>query len=366
MNLQKPFISTKPALSTKPTHGTAKTAVMRDATAANVPVDPNGFPSTGVIFGPAVCPIAMPTSPPTPSQPIVNPTNPIVVNPVVPPTIVFPAETVPPVTVPPTGLPTLPIPLPTIPPVTLPPAGVVPPVLLPPITFPPIVVPPVAVPPATALPGMPVVPTNTTNLVVPFTPTPQVFIDEFYNHLQFLHTFFLKQNKKYWITGGTLLGQVRGQKIINWDTNNDIGVLIANETEGEKMFQDIRSYIAANNVKDKFDVWRSTHGLKLISKQLAHIGTDIYFYRKADDKAVLMRERSQMQWPNDYFELIEIGNEVVPLPFGPIIVYVPKNPLRYVKTMYGNNALTHARLGSFDHFTNRPRVGPKGNFALFQ
>ena len=199
----------------------------------------------------------------------------------------------------------------------------------------------------------------------PFRLTAFADIQEFYRHLCILSDFFQTIQLRYWLVGGSLLGQVREQDFIKWDTNNDIGVLVENEADGQRLFETLKHYLLSNKeFANSLVLWRSTHGLKLISKPMSHIGTDIYFYCAQDkEKLVLMREKSRKQWHKDYFLMHEIESENW-MPFGPLKLAAPSDPHRYLKTLYGNDYLTHARLGSFDHFKNGPRIGPKVTINL--
>jgi LicD family len=177
--------------------------------------------------------------------------------------------------------------------------------------------------------------------------TPQAYVDEFYNQLKILDEFFVKHKLKYWLIGGSLLGQVRSKSFIPWDEDNDVGIL---EKDGEYIFKHLRPSLKDHGL----DIWHSVHGLKLFSTKLPHAGTDLFYYKFNNGIYQLASERSYQQWPYDYFLENEI-HHLLRKPFGPITLHVPHNPERYLKIVYGQNCLTHARLNSYDHFTNGPR-----------
>jgi hypothetical protein len=216
---------------------------------------------------------------------------------------------------------------------------------------------PPVTPPAVAVPQV---------TAIPFPPTSPAYVQEFYRHLCILDEFFTTRGIKYWLTGGTLLGQVRGRDFIKWDTNNDLGVLVENDADGELLFQALRQFLI-DGEHGGLAVWRSVHGLKLVSRNLAHAGTDIYFYRRngVDGTLCLMRERSRKQWPHDSFHDTDVV-ACVRGQFGPLSLCVPLNAMRYLKRMYGGNCLTHARLGGFNHLVNSARPGHLSAIPLQQ
>lgn len=195
-----------------------------------------------------------------------------------------------------------------------------------------------------------------------FPKTPQPYVDEFYAQINLIDEFCIKHNIKMWAIGGSLLGQVRGNAFIPWDDDNDVGVF---ESDGQFIFDTLRPLL--KDLGGKHDLWKSVHGLKLISTQLAHAGTDIFFYRLRPTEpniVELASEQSRKQWPNDFFLKEELEGNLPRGTFGPITIPIPRNAERQLKSVYGENCLTHSRLSGFNHFTNSARTSVKKDVPL--
>lgn len=172
---------------------------------------------------------------------------------------------------------------------------------------------------------------------------------EFNSQLELLDRFFKQQNIKYWLNGGTLLGQVRNQNLIDWVDCNSIAML---EDDGKRCFADLKKFALNNG----YHLWNSVHGLKLRTEK-GPAATDIYFYSlQPNGVFALASDRSRNQWPKDYFTNEELNVESGLL--GALNVSIPHNPTRYLSTLYGENFLTVARYSSYNHFVGAPRATP--------
>ena len=180
--------------------------------------------------------------------------------------------------------------------------------------------------------------------------TSKDYIEGFYAQLAFLDTFFKSNGIRYWLNGGTLLGQVRSEKIIPWASCNSIGVL---EQDGIHFF----TVLQKAALEAGFQLWNSVHGLKLRCKT-SPVATDIYYYSLSkDDYYILSSARSRKQWPKDYFKVEEL-NQLQLRPFGSLLLFVPNNPERYLSALYTKNFLSVARYSSYNHLNGTAREFP--------
>lgn len=185
-----------------------------------------------------------------------------------------------------------------------------------------------------------------------FPTTPQAHVVEFYAQLQLLHEFFEISGIRYWLTGGSLLGQYRERRFLRWGDNNAIGVRVV---DGPMIFDKLRAFLKMRN--PVYEIWNSVHGLKLINKKIKGVATDIYYYMLKDQMCVLASERSRKQWPRDNFVAQDLYT-LQAVKFGDFVVIIPQNPASYLSSQYGNDFMKVARLNSYDHFANagRPSV----------
>lgn len=186
-----------------------------------------------------------------------------------------------------------------------------------------------------------------------FPQTPQHYVDEFYAQLKLIDEFCTSHEIKYWIICGTLLGQVRNESFIPWDDDADVGIF---EEDAPYIMKHLRPLLQRAGTHD---LWNSVHGLKLFSKAMPHAGTDLFTYRRRPSDSNVLEfasDRSRKQWPNDYFLCEDVvEGQLERKRFGPLLLPVPRNPERYLKTLFGSNCLTHARLNGFDHMTGSAR-----------
>lgn len=162
-------------------------------------------------------------------------------------------------------------------------------------------------------------------------------------YLEIISNIFDKQNIKYWIISGTLLGSVRHGQMVPWDDDADIGV----------MESDINKILGLNE-------YLKTIGYEIVSSwriyKFRKIGTeypfiDLFCYIKDKDKYVMNHIDLREEWPNEYY----LEDELFPLKiykFGNMHLYGPNYPLEYLDRMYSNWRNIGKQTG--DHKTGKP------------
>ena len=181
--------------------------------------------------------------------------------------------------------------------------------------------------------------------MIKFPTTPQHINSRLYQQLALCHKVCLDNHIKYWIIGGTLLGQVRHGGIIPWDDDCDVGIDVAD-------MERLRKCLIPAVLQHGMSVDTTVHGLKIKCNKLRGVGTDIFIYTRQESRWILASERSRKEWPNDYFLPDEISNLQL-VNFGESgTVFMPSNPLRYLRTAYGNDCMTVAKL-DYNHLENR-------------
>jgi phosphorylcholine metabolism protein LicD len=187
--------------------------------------------------------------------------------------------------------------------------------------------------------------------VAEFPRTSPDVLQRLYEQVQLIHTVCTQNSIKYFLIGGSLLGQVREGGIILWDDDADVGI---DEQDCERLFQILSKAAVSHDMM----LWRTEHGLKLKCHKRERIGTDIFLYRKQGERWVLAKESSCKAWPKDYFLVKELA-ALKTAEFGTACtVFIPSNPLRYLRTLYGEDCMQVAKL-DFNHLSNckHPNAG---------
>ncbi|AFE54520.1 LicD family protein [Rickettsia typhi] len=138
-----------------------------------------------------------------------------------------------------------------------------------------------------------------------------------YQLMKDTHELLTKNNIKYWIESGTLLGAVRHQGIIPFDDDLDIGIM----HEDEIHFQQILPQFKQLGYRIKHNKIYVICGERCL---------DIFIFHKEKDKFVHILYD---QYPNDFF----YENELYPLKkykFGNIEVYGPFDPIGNLNRQY--------------------------------
>lgn len=165
-----------------------------------------------------------------------------------------------------------------------------------------------------------------------FTTLNQNGINNIYNLLQHIDCEFNKNNIPYIMIGGTLLGSVRHNGLIPWDTDGDLAVI-------NKSFDEILTILKPLK-KYNIEYYLNRYGgiIKVKYKNSKEI-IDIFILEKtlSIDNEILYRFSFpyNKKYPNEYFT----HNELFPLypyKFGPLILNGPNLYINYLNRTYKN------------------------------
>jgi len=165
-----------------------------------------------------------------------------------------------------------------------------------------------------------------------------------------IHDAFSKNNIKYFVDGGSLLGAVRDGGIIPYDDDIDIGVL---DRDFERVIplldivfkDDPMKAFTERTSKDMIKV--AVSGMWMKNNETGQIyGTptiDIFKYTRAGDIIKLANIKDRRRFPNCYY----LKNELYPLKeykFNHITVLGANNPLGYLYRYYSKDCLTNYKI----------------------
>jgi len=164
-------------------------------------------------------------------------------------------------------------------------------------------------------------------------------------HLFYIITYELKKNNiKYIILGGTLLGSIRHRGLIPWDDDVDIGII-------DKTDEEI--YILLNNILNKYGliIKKSIRGtlVKVQSPKSNRINIDLFPLIKQNNIYKFLPPYDKI-YKNEWF----YENELYPIKqykFGKLQVYGPNKAINYLNRAYPNWENINEKWNSFNKFS---------------
>ena len=178
---------------------------------------------------------------------------------------------------------------------------------------------------------------------------------EFMNYLlDFLDSY----NIKAFLDGGSLLGLYRDGKLMDYDKDTDIGIIVNNNDE----ILNIIKILSANknficHKKENLDTNKKFLNISVSNKQSDGI-TDIFFYHKKGKFLFtgLNTELCDFYWKYSYFDLIKTK-------FNNKEYYVPDNIERYLVELFGDTWKEH--ISVWDSLLNCPNIHQSSQLAVF-
>ena len=107
--------------------------------------------------------------------------------------------------------------------------------------------------------------------------------------------------KNKFIHGGTLLGSVRGNDIIEFDDDVDIAVIIKNSKDHEKLLNSISKLVKNFD----YELKKMFFGYKLAKND---IFVDIFLFKLENNKYMFYSKKARRAWPTHYYKVDELKN----------------------------------------------------------
>jgi len=155
---------------------------------------------------------------------------------------------------------------------------------------------------------------------------PKYVHTELYVLMAKLEKILKRENIKYIISCGTLLGAVREGEIIDWDDDIDL-VIFEDEDKLEKLKEPLKKL--GYEMEKKDGIWRFDQYPDLYPYVDIFVGTVI------DGKLVYKDEKQRNFYKHEYYYL----DEIFPLKkyrLGPLILDGPRDPYPYLSRAYGD------------------------------
>ena len=176
--------------------------------------------------------------------------------------------------------------------------------------------------------------------------------------MNYLLDFLDANNIKAFPDGGSLLGLYRDGKLMDYDKDTDIGIIVNNNDE----ILNIIKILSANknficHKKENLDTNKKFLNISVSNKQSDGI-TDIFFYHKKGKFLFtgLNTELCDFYWKYSYFDLIKTK-------FNNKEYYVPDNIERYLVELFGDTWKEH--ISVWDSLLNCPNIHQSSQLAVF-
>lgn len=189
-------------------------------------------------------------------------------------------------------------------------------------------------------------------------------VNRIYDLLQQVTCELDRNNIKYIITSGTLLGSVRHNGMIPWDDDSDVSIVMNDDDDIIKTKQtvlDCLKVLDNNNINS----YEHSVGNILVSHFYNTSScVDIFFLKATNeisengDKIYRYLEPFDTKYPNEYY----LHNEIFPIReynFGPIILKGPNNPIDFLDRTYPGWQSTASK---WNHFQQIPRNSTQSTF----
>ena len=165
--------------------------------------------------------------------------------------------------------------------------------------------------------------------------------------MKYLHTTLLdilkktilifdKHNINYWAIGGTLLGSVREEKIIDHDDDIDIGILKKDYLRINELQNDFEKVgLVIESPKKDFGLIKIMKKDKDNNHKINKIFVDVFPYEKQENKYIFSEVNARKVWPNAYF----LDDEI--FPFGKsrlnnIEINIPNKSVTFLERFFGD------------------------------
>lgn len=166
-----------------------------------------------------------------------------------------------------------------------------------------------------------------------FGRTDPKYIGKLYQMLKVVDEVARKKDIRYWMDAGTLLGAVRHKGIIPWD--DDVELMIF-ETDREKLMA-----LAPEFEKYGFYLKDCNTVIRVFPSYTQHypfIDILTVEHEPGTNDVVLSHPQVRESNPKEYFRHDEIET-LVEMPFGPLKIFAPSNPMRFLTEYYGPDCM---------------------------
>jgi phosphorylcholine metabolism protein LicD len=149
------------------------------------------------------------------------------------------------------------------------------------------------------------------------------------NNLDIISKILDKYKIKYWLTDGTLLGLYRDNDFISHDRDTDIGIDF--DSFNKESFFELKEIF---NIDHVFGYVEDSLEIALIKD---NVKTDLFFFYKKDNKYY---HCAFSEWKENSYRRIDYTYDIFDIKetdFLGIKFNIPKNPLNFILTKYGED-----------------------------